>query len=141
MKALFVLLLGSLALMLSRGVLLADEGQVVIRNKYLEVRADRKTGEITILAKGKSVLHNGRISSGELAAFLGVVKLESQQGGQGIGIYHMDVQTDMVLLPNDSPFVMIITIVPKPVGAPPLLISKMPVFHAEVDLGLRVRTM
>ena len=66
MKARLVLLLGCLASLLSAGTVMAEEGPVVIHNKYLEVRADRKTGEVTIFAKGKPILTKVRIGTGRL---------------------------------------------------------------------------
>ena len=61
MKAFVVLLLAGVTTLFSAGVLVAEEGPVVIRNKYLEVRTDRETGEITVLARGKPIVTSGRI--------------------------------------------------------------------------------
>ena len=54
-------------LLVNKALSMAEEGPVVIRNQSLEVRADRKTGEITILAKGKPVVFERTLSPREKA--------------------------------------------------------------------------
>ena len=115
--------------------LMAEDGPAVIRNRFLEVRVDRTTGRITILAKGKTVLSDGRISSGDLAADTPVA-VQSCNYGQQIMVRHRDGHRDNISLPNDNdfPFALVRTILHN-AGKESLIINKVPVFHSKVDFG------
>ncbi len=133
MKSRLVLLLASLASMFSAGILLAEEGPVVISNKYLEVRADRKTGEITIFAKGKPILTNVRIGTGRLRDKDAVTSYggRGSHGGQ-INIRSPEFGNAVGLIP-DSPFALVGVGIGNRTKAP-MTVNKAPVFRGMFPL-------
>ena len=112
MKSRLVLLLAGVAALFSARVLAAEEGPVVIRNKCLEVRVDRRTAEVTILAKGKPVITKGRIG----ADLNGPVVVEGR-GGRNASMIQIRnpvlsasgiaLPTPGIVLLGDRPFVYI----------------------------------
>ena len=110
-------------------ILMADDGPVVIRNKYLEVRADRKTGEITILAKGKPILTQGQI--GLLGKEVLFAAVERHNGPGDIVLISKNGRAGAVLRLGDDPFVVLTTIV-RNRGKESETIGRTPVFCANV---------
>ncbi len=107
MRARIVLWLACITTFLSTRHVDAEEGPVVIRNQSLEVRADRKTGEITILAKGKPVVTGARIVSAGKSPK--VVPLHNDLPGViSCGIESSDGRFSAVIsLPGEGHFVLI----------------------------------
>ena len=108
----------------SGGILAAEDGPVVIRNSFLEVRAERTTGRITILANGKTILSDGRIGKEDLSG----VSLSSSkiaQVDQTILIQHKDGQIDSITLPKDLPWAFLQTYVAN-MGKESLVVNRTP---------------
>jgi hypothetical protein len=134
MKLLIPLLVVTVFAASPRRTLAAEDGPVVIRNDFLEVRADRKTGRITVLAKGKTVLSDAWISSGDLVAKDPVTSLSLHFGAQ-ISIAHENGNIDNITLSYiDLPFALVQTNV-RNTGKEPLSIHSIPAFHARVAVG------
>jgi hypothetical protein len=134
MKVFPILILAFLAWEVSTGhTLAAEQGPIVIRNRYLEVRADRKTGQITILAKGKTVLSEGKINNGDPASE-SPVRITTSRSGLSISMVHKDEHEDSVTLFDDRPFAVITTTVHN-TGKESKVISRVPLFRANIDVA------
>jgi hypothetical protein len=126
MKPPLVLLLGIVATMLSSRALGSGEGPVVIHNKFLDVRADRKTGEITILAKGKPILTKARIGTGELRDKVSVIG----RGNAHRGLININAPDfgNAIALTDDSPFAFIWIGIGNRTKTP-MIVNRAPVFR------------
>ncbi|MEI8371724.1 MAG: glycoside hydrolase family 36 protein [Planctomycetota bacterium] len=117
----------------SGGILAAEDGPVIIRNSFLEVRADRATGRITILANGKTILSDGRIGKEDLSG-VSLSSTKIAQIDQIILIQHKDGQQDSITLPKDLPWAFLQTYVVN-TGKESLVVNRTPLFQAKVDFG------
>jgi hypothetical protein len=130
MKARLVLLLAIVATLFSSPALGADEGPLVISNKYLEVRADRKTGEITILAKGRPILTSGRF--GPMKGDAPVAAQAHLLGKDFISYNSVDGTNGYVFL-GQGPFARIYTNV-RTAGDQAIRIEKLRLFQGDISL-------
>jgi hypothetical protein len=136
MKARLVLLLAILATVLSFPALGADEGPVVIRNKYLEVCADRDTGEITILAKGKPIVMDARISTASGKA--GVDKSAHAEGVDSIYVRNQDGTLNNIVLIGNLPFAIVMPAMCN-TGKSDVAVNNLPVFRGNIALSAQAK--
>ena len=132
MKARLVLLLTGVGMLLPAAIVAADEGPVVIRNKFLEVRVDRKAGEITILAKGKLVVLNGHVGPYEKGAKVTVSDAIMLPRTDAIEVANLDGRIDRVMLFDDEPFAYVTGKI-RNEGTKPMLVSRVPIFNANIS--------
>jgi hypothetical protein len=138
MKALIILLLVAIATLLSAKELIAEEGPVVIRNKFLEVRADRKTGEITILAKGKPIVTKGRIEvledGKQVAAPVCSGGSTAVDGSSIITFYTPGGVFGGFIVLRDGPFADVLTNIHNG-GKQPSVVKTAPFFHGSISVS------
>jgi hypothetical protein len=122
----------------SGNILSAENSLATIHNRFLEVRANRKTGQITILANGKTILSDARISGGsqEVDHALAV---HGETGGT-IAITHKDGNEDCIDLDKSPPFALIYSRIQNS-GTQSKIINELTAFHTMVDLGCGVEQL
>src|SRR5262249_43124392 len=111
---------------------------IAIRNKYLEVQADRKTGEITILARGKPVLTKVHLGPEGKEATASLAPREFKSDSIKIDQLDANFSAAVGLLRDDSSplshFVLICPFAPNN-GKAPIEINHLPIFQGNVSVS------